>query len=192
MTKLEKTIQKLVEETNNSIKLDVLTWLDGSEAETLKDAINLLENVNCESADVSHLVYYVDCGSWVYEHEQAILELINEFTTSKIYDVDDIGWEQHNELSCEIPCWESGDDRMSRFEEAHWDEALELAEDDNEDWEQMSDDEQEYAIKEALDVLFYQEDAFELDKTDKVALAWYAFEQTAWRLAEELENIEEG
>lgn len=188
---LNKTIEGLFAGELNTIQKDVLTWLAGTEAETLGDAIRLLQNVSCESGDVGHLIYNVDCGAYVYDNEKAVLEVINDLTTSEINDVDYISWESHNELSHEISDWESGDDRMIRFEEEHREEASEIAQDDNEDWDSLDEDEQDDAISDALDVIFYQEDPLELTNNDKVTLAWLAFEQHAWNLSEELEGIRE-
>lgn len=190
-TTLDKVIDGLYAGELNTVQKDVLTWLAGSEAETLEDAINLLENVQCENADVSHLVYNKDISAWVYEHEESILEIINGLVGTDLHDLDEINWAQHDDLASVLTEWESGHDRYYLWVDDTREEAEELAHDDNEDWEEMDEEEKEDAINEALDVLFYQYDVFELTNTNKMELAWLAFEYEAQNLAEELEGIRE-
>lgn len=187
---LETVIEKLYEDTNNSIKKDVLTWLEGENIETVEDAINLLNNVRCENADVSHLVYNYDISSWVYEHEDAILEIINGLIDTDLHDLDDINWEQHDDLANVLNNWESGESRYDVWRESVLEEAVEMAEEENEDWDSLDEDERLEIVNEALDVLFYRYDVFELTKTDKAQLAWLSFEYEAQNLAEEFGEIE--
>lgn len=188
---LNKTIEGLYAGELNTVQQDVLTWLAGSEAETLEDAINTLENVNCENADVSHLVYNNDISAWVYDNEESILEIINGLVGADLHDLDDINWEQHDDLSRVLGKWESGERRYDTWAEDVYEESVEMAEEDNEDWEEMDEDEQKEATKEALDYLFYQYDVFELTSADKSELAWLSFEYEAQNLAEQLEGIRE-
>lgn len=188
---LTKTIEGLFAGELNTVQKDVLTWLVGTEAETLEDAINTLENVQCENADVSHLVYNKDISVWVYEHEESIIEIINGLVGTDLHDLDEINWAQHDDLASVLTEWESGQDRYDLWAEDTREEAEELAQDDNEDWEEMDEEEKEDAINEALDVLFYHYDVFELTNTNKMELAWLAFEYEAQNLAEQLEGIRE-
>lgn len=187
---LETVIEKMYEVSNNSIEKDVLTWLLGQEVETVEDAINLLNNVRCENADVSHLVYNYDISSWVYEHEDAILEIINGLIDTDLHDLDDINWEQHDDLANVLNNWESGESRYDVWRESVLEEAVEMAEEENEDWDSLDEDERLEIVNEALDVLFYRYDVFELTKTDKAQLAWLSFEYEAQNLAEEFGEIE--
>lgn len=188
---LNKTIEGLYAgEELNTVQKDVLTWLEGTEAETLEDAINTLENVNCENADVSHLVYNNDISAWVYEHEESIIEIVNNLVGTDLHDLDEITWAQHDDLASVLNNWESGESRYDTWREDVHEEAVELAEEEDE-WENWNEEEQQDAINEALDYLFYQYDVFELTSTDKSELAWLAFEYEAQNLAEQLEGIRE-
>lgn len=192
---MEKTLQTIIDglyaEGLNSVQQDVLTWLEGSEAKTEEDAINLLQNVQCENADVGHLVYNNDISAWVYDNEEAILEIINGLVGADLHDLDDINWAQHDDLSSVLNNWNSGNSRYDTWREDVHEEAVELAEDDNEDWEELDEEEQQDVINEALDYLFYQYDVFELTSADKAQLAWLSFEYEAHNLAEDLQEIRE-
>lgn len=192
---MEKTLQTIIDglyaEGLNSVQQDVLTWLEGSEVETLSDAVNLLQNVKCENADVSHLVYNNDISAWVWEHEEAIIEIINGLVGADLHDLENINWEQHDDLSSVLNNWESGESRYDTWREDVHEEAVEMAEDDTEDWEELDEEEQQDVINEALDYLFYQYDVFKTTKIDKAHLAWLAFEYEAQNLAEDLQEIKE-
>lgn len=188
---LQKTIEGLYAGELNTIQKDILTWLAGTEAETLEDAINALENVNCKNADVSHLVYNNDISTWVYEHEDAIIEIVNNLTGTDLHDLDDINWAQHDDLASVLNNWEYGEHRYDEWAEDVHSEAVQIAEDDNEDWEGLDEEEQQDVINEVLDQLLMKYNPFELTSTDKSQLAWLSFEYEAQNLAEELEGIKE-
>lgn len=185
---LNETIEKLYLGTNNSIEKDVLTWLEGEEVETVSDAINLLQNVKCENADVGHLVYYVDCGVWVYEHEEAIEQYLNSFYGVEI-DLLLPHMDSHDELSNVISYWHTGDYRLTQWIEDNTDKAEESCRENIEDWEKLDEGEQQDCINEELDHMQDYVNPFELDKHDKTALSWFIFESVARDLAEQLEGI---
>ncbi len=186
---LEKAIDALVGASADTIEKDVLYWLTGEDVDTLDEAINLLENVSCEAGDVNHLVYTSDCINWVLEHEEAIIDFLNANIDDEVDSLDNISWEQHNQINSIITGWESGDDRVTWFVDDYYEHAKENAREDNENWELMTEEEKEEAISEEIDYLVKLHEPLELTSSDKANLAWLTFEQTAWDLAEELEEL---
>lgn len=187
---LNKTIEGLYAGELNSVQKDVLTWLEGTEAETLDDAVNTLQNVSCESGDVSHLIYNVDCGLWIWEHSDAIEHYLN-----CVYGVEiDLllpHIDSHDELSDVISYWHTGDYRLTQWLEDNTDKAEEACIENIEDWEELDEGEQQDCINEELDHMQDYVNPFELDKHDKTALSWFIFEAVARDLAEQLEGIRE-
>lgn len=191
---LEKAIDALIGASADTIEKDVLYWLTGEDVDTLDEAINLLENVSCEAGDVNHLVYTSDCINWVLEHEEAIIDFLNANIDDEVDSLDDISWEQHNQINSIITGWESGDDRVSRFNSDNWDEAEDSAIESigQEEWNSLDEMERDDVIQGQLNFMLYTEAPLDIDKHDYVELAHSTFEYYAHvLLAGQLEGIKE-
>lgn len=187
MTNLLNVLKTMETETTG-VKNDVINYLLDL-AQDSEDAQGILENVlthGCESGMVNHLIYYTDTVAYFEEHENEIMEMLEQLG---IEDVE--SWDGIQELSDMFPQLETADDRHENAEE----EIMEKAEEETpelfgDDWDEMDEDEQIEAIQEyAENIMMYDNDPLELNTQDKNYLAWAIFEYNASVLFDELEEM---
>ena len=177
MTNLLNTLKTMETETTG-VKNDVINYLlDNSDNnEDLQTHLEDINNYGCESGQVNHLIYYTDTVAYYEEHENEIIEMLEQLG---IEDVE--SWDGLEELSDIFPRLETPDERHENAEneimtKAH-NETPELYEDD---WDEMDEDEQTDAIQEyASNIIMYDNDPMELTDHDKNFLAWVSFENEA-------------
>lgn len=187
MTNLLNVLKTMETETTG-VKNDVINYLlDNSDNyEDLKTHLEDLNNYGCESGQVNHLIYYTDTVAYFEEHEEEIMEMLEDLG---IEDVE--SWDGLQELSEIFPRLETPDERHLNAEE----EIMEKAEEEvpelyGNDWEEMEEEEQMEAIQEyAGNVMMYDNNPMELNRQDKNYLAWAIFEYNASVLLDELEEM---
>lgn len=187
MTNLLNVLKEM-QQNSNGVKNDVINYLleYSDNDEDLQTHIEDLKNYGCESGQVNHLIYYSDTVEYFEEHENEIMEMLEQFG---IEDVE--SWDGLEELSNIFPRLETPDERHENAEneimaKAH-NETPELYEDD---WDEMEEDEQMEAINDyAENIAMYEVDPMELNNQDKNYLAWAIFEQNAHELYNELDEM---
>ena len=188
MTNLLTELKNMETETTG-VKNDVINYLlDNSDNnEDLQTHLEDINNYGCESGQVNHLIYYTDTVAYYEEHENEIIEMLEQLG---IEDVE--SWDGLEELSDIFPRLETPDERHENAEneimaKAH-NETPELYEDD---WDEMDEDEQMEAIQEyASNIMMYESNPMELNRQDKNYLAWAIFEYEAANLENELSEME--
>lgn len=187
MTNFTNVLETMETETEG-VKNDVINFLL-SQAQDSEDAQGILENVlkhGCESGMINHLIYYTDTVAYFEEHENEIMEMLEQLG---IEDVE--SWDGLQELSDMFPQLETPDDRHENSEN----EIMEKAEEETpelfgDDWDEMDEDEQMEAIQEyASNIMMYDNNPLELNTQDKNYLAWAIFEYNASVLFDELEEM---
>lgn len=183
-----KNVLKTMETETVGVKNDVINYLlDNSDNyEDLKTHLEDLNNYGCESGQVNHLIYYTDTVAYFEEHEEEIMEMLEDLG---IEDVE--SWDGLQELSEIFSRLETPDERHLKAEE----EIMEIAKNETpelyEDWDEMDDDEQMEAMQEyASNIIMYDNDPMELNPQDKNYLTWAIFEYNASILLDELEEME--
>src|SRR5699024_5878350 len=188
MTNLLNTLKTMENETTG-VKNDVINYLleYNNNSEDLQTHLEDINNYGCESGQVNHLIYYTDTVAYFEEHEEEIMEMLEQLG---IEDVE--SWDGLEELSDLFPRLETPDERHENAEneimaKAH-NETPELYEDD---WDEMEEDEKEDAINDyAENIAMYEVDPMELNNQDKNYLAWAIFEHNANVLFDELDEME--
>ena len=188
MTNLLNVLETMETETTG-VKNDVINYLlDNSDnSEDLQTHLEDINNYGCESGQVNHLIYYTDTVAYYEEHENEIMEMLEELG---IEDVE--SWDGLQELSDIFPQLDDADTRHIKAEE----EVLEIAINEapsayGDEWDEMDEDEQTDAIQEyASNIIMYDNDPMELNTQDKNYLAWAIFEYNASVLFDELSEME--
>lgn len=188
MTNLLNTLQSMENETTG-VKNDVINYLleNSNNSEDLQTHLEDINNYGCESGQVNHLIYYTDTVAYFEEHEEEIMEMLEQLG---IEDVE--SWDGLQGLSDMFPQLETPDDRHENSEN----EIMEKAEEETpelfgDDWDEMDEDEQMEAIQEyASNIMMYDNDPMELNTQDKNYLAWAIFEHNANVLFDELDEME--
>ena len=188
MTNLLTELKNMETETTG-VKNDVINYLleYNNNSEDLQTHLEDINNYGCESGQVNHLIYYTDTVAYYEEHENEIIEMLEQLG---IEDVE--SWDGLEELSDIFPRLETPDERHENAEneimtKAH-NETPELYEDD---WDEMDEDEQQDAINDyAENIAMYEVDPMELNNQDKNYLAWAIFEYNASVLFDELDGME--
>lgn len=187
MTNLTNTLKTMQEETTG-VKNDVINYLleNSNNNEDLQTLLNDIVSYGCESGQINHLIYYTDTVRYFEEHENEIMEMLEQLG---IEDVE--SWDGIEELSDMFPGLETADDRHENAEN----EIMEKAEEETpelygNDWDEMDENEQMEAIQEYADnIAMYESNPMELNAQDKNYLAWAIFEHNASVLFDELDQM---
>ena len=178
-------VLKIMETESTGVKNDVINYLleFSQDSEDLQTHLEDINNYGCESGQVNHLIYYTDTVEYFEEHENEIIEMLEQLG---IEDVE--SWDGLQELSDMFPRLETADDRHENAEN----EIMEKAEEEtpelySDDWDEMDEEEQMEAIQEyAENIMMYDNNPLELNTQDKNYLAWAIFEYEAANLENEL------
>ena len=188
MTNLLNELKTMQNETTG-VKNDVINYLleYNNNSEDLQGHLENINDYGCASGQVNHLIYYADTVAYFEEHENEIMEMLEQLG---IEDVE--SWNGIQELSDMFPQLDSADDRHENAEN----EIMEKAEEETpelygDEWDEMDEDEQMDAIQEyASNIMMYDNNPYELNRQDKNYLAWEIFEYNASVLFDELNEME--
>lgn len=173
-------VLKTMETESTGVKNDVINYLLNLSQDS-EDAEGILDNIvihGCESGMVNHLIYYKDTVAYFEEHENEIMEMLEELG---IEDVET--YEGIEQLVDIFPSLDILDYRFDNLQ-TRVDEEIE----ENytiEELEEMTEYERDEIETEILNDL----NPYELNRQDKNYLAWAIFEYNASVLFDELEEM---
>lgn len=186
MTNLLNVLKTMKTETTG-VKNDVINYLlDNSDnSEDLQTHLEDINNYGCESGQVNHLIYYTDTVEYFEEHEEEIMEMLEQLGIENVES-----WDGLQELSDMFPRLETPDTRHIKAEEQVLEIAINEAPSAYDEWDEMDEDEQTEAIQEyASNIIMYDNNPMELNNQDKNYLAWAIFEYEAANLENELSEM---